>query len=94
MRLTERLFDLFRTRSVSLYLEWEANEDEDAILAFLRRAGAQNVWVDGDADIENAPSGGIVHAHSVFRFRIAKELVFDVMSAVASHPLVYSASIV
>ena len=94
MRLIERLFDLFRTRSVSLYVEWETDEGEDAIITLLQREGARNVWVDEDADLEQSPCGGIVHAHSVFRFRIDRQSVYEALSAVAMYPPVFSISIV
>ena len=97
MRLTETRMSLnrwLRSRAVSIYVEWVGDVDEDAIAALLRREDAWDVAVDGDVDLEHTDCGGIAHAHTVFRFRIARSRpAYELLAVVAAHPLVFSTSL-
>ena len=84
---------MFRSRDVSIRVEWDGDADEDAIIALLQKEGAWNVRVDADVDPEHVPCGGITHAHDVFRFCIGRDRsVCELLSAVAMHPSVCSVS--
>ena len=80
-----------RRRNISFYIEWAEEEDTGAVAKLLRDMGACIREIDGDVDLEYVPGPVQKHAHTVFRFRADRDIpVFEMLSAVAEHPGVYS----
>ena len=81
-----------RYRHVSLCVEWTDRENINEISALLTGSGARDLYVDEEMDQQYIPGQSFLHAHTVFRFRISRETpVYELLSALAAQPGVYSA---
>ena len=80
-----------RSRTVSLYIQFELDVLTDIVADTLERAGA-SVWeIDEDIDLEHFPQGGIFHPAAVFRLRLRDNVTAEELMAAAAHlPVVYS----
>jgi len=80
-----------RRKVVALYVEWEEDENKDAIRKLLLQYGSRMIGVDEETDIKCTPGSLFRHDNTVFRFSINRETpVHELLSAVAMHPSVYS----
>lgn len=78
-----------RYRTAALYVEFEFDEDAEAVAAALERAGAQIFEID--LDCESRPRGSVSRCAAVFRIRFEKEKpLCELLSAAAHLPSVHA----
>ena len=85
---------LFRFRRISFYVEWTDDKNIDQIISLLQNEGVQITDIDDDIDHEHYPSTKTSHLHTVFHLRADRTRpIYELLSAVAEHPDVFSVSL-
>lgn len=82
-----------RHRHISLYVEWQNEEDAEAVRDLLRGLGVQVIGVDRDTDLLRRPWPLPRRENAVFRLKADRAApVEELLSAVAMLPAVDSVS--
>ena len=85
---------LFRFRRISFYVEWTDDRKTDRIIDLLQNEGVHVADIDDDIDHEHYPDTKSKHLHTVFHLRAERTRpIYEIMSAVAESPDVFSVSL-
>lgn len=80
-----------RCRIAAICVEFEFDDEIDAVVLALEREGAQIWEIDEDVDLEHFPQGGVFHSSAVFRIRHDEKLpLHELLTTVAQLPQVFS----